>query len=78
MRTNLCLPLLAVGSVLLLARCASDESDGRPVPGTVESTNSKTSENNTPRTNPNPNPEPASNPPGPSSDYHPVGSTPAQ
>jgi hypothetical protein len=78
MRTKLFLPLLAVGGAFVLARCASDESDGRPVPGTVESTNSKTSENNTPRTNPNPNPEPASNPPGPDSDSHPVGSTPPQ
>jgi hypothetical protein len=63
MRINLCLPLLAVGSVLVLARCASDESNGQPIPGTVESTNSKTSENNTPRVNPTPNPEPDSQPP---------------
>jgi hypothetical protein len=42
----------------------------------VQSTDSKTSENNTPQTNPNPNPEPASNPPGPQSDEHPVGVAP--
>ena len=34
--------------------------------------------NNTPRTNPTPNPEPASNPPGPQSDMHPVGTVPPQ
>jgi hypothetical protein len=56
------LPLIVVGSVLALVGCASDENDGRPVPGTLQSTDSKNSENNTPRTNPTPNPEPASQP----------------
>ena len=63
--------ILSLGSVLSLCSCASS-GDSRPIPGTVESTDSKTSENNTPRTNPTPNPEPASNPPGPQSDVQPV------
>jgi hypothetical protein len=75
MKKHFYLPLLAAGAVLSLAGCASDQ-DTRPVPGTVQSTDSKTSENNTPRTNPNPNPEPASNPPGPQADEHPVGTAP--
>jgi hypothetical protein len=64
-----------LGVALTLCGCASDE-DTRPVPGTVQSTDTKTSENNTPSTNPNPNPEPASNPPGPQSDMHPTGVAP--
>lgn len=75
MKTHSYLAVTALGAALALAGCSSD-SDNRPVPGTVESTDSKTSENNTPRTNPNPNPEPASNPPGPESDVHPVGVPP--
>ena len=71
MRTNLYLPLLVVGSLLAVVGCASDESD-KPIPGTLQSTDSKNSENNTPRVNPTPNPEPESNPPGPASDYRPV------
>lgn len=71
MKKHFYLSLLAASAILGLVGCASDE-DNRPVPGTVESTNSKTSENNTPRTNPTPNPEPASNPPGPQSDMRPV------
>jgi hypothetical protein len=71
MKTNPYLPLVLLGSVLTLGGCASSD-DSRPVPGTVESTDSKNSENNTPRTNPTPNPEPASNPPGPQSDMRPV------
>ena len=62
---------------MTVAGCASSD-DNRPIPGTVESTDTKNSENNTPRTNPTPNPEPASNPPGPDSDVHPVGTTPPQ
>jgi hypothetical protein len=55
------LPLLLLGSVLALSACVSDE-DTRPIPGTLQSTDSKNSENNTPRTNPTPNPEPGSSP----------------
>jgi len=52
--------------VLCSAGCATTE-DNRPIPGTVESTDTKknAAQNNTPRTNPTPNPEPASQPPGP-------------
>ncbi len=72
------LPLLAIGTIFLSA-CA-DSGDDRPIPGTVEATSTKDNANinNTPRTNPTPNPEPASNPPGPMSDYHPVGTVPPQ
>ena len=77
MKTYSILPSALVGAALVLCSCASDESN-QPAPGTVGSTDSKTSENNTPRTNPTPNPEPASNPPGPQSDVHPVGTVPAQ
>jgi hypothetical protein len=52
---------LILGGVLSLFGCASSDDD-RPVPGTLQSTDSKNSENNTPRTNPTPNPEPASQP----------------
>lgn len=75
MKTSYYLPILLAGTVLTLCSCATDE-DTRPIPGTVQSTDTKTSENNTPQTNPNPNPEPASNPPGPQSDEHPVGVAP--
>ena len=68
MKIRYYLPVL-FGAILNLTSCATSD-DNRPIPGTVESTDSKNSENNTPRTNPTPNPEPASNPPGP--DYHPV------
>jgi hypothetical protein len=73
------LPALAIGAALLLAACA-DSGDDRPIPGTLEATSTKDNANmnNTPRTNPTPNPEPASNPPGPMSDYHPVGTVPPQ
>ena len=71
MKTYRYLPLLVLVGVATLSGCASSGND-QPIPGTVESTNSKTSENNTPRTNPTPNPEPASNPPGPQSDMRPV------
>ncbi len=67
----MCLSLLSAVATLSLVACASDD-DSRPIPGTLQSTDSKTSENNTPRTNPTPNPEPASNPPGPQSDMRPV------
>jgi len=77
MKTNHYLAISLLGAVLTLCSCASDE-DTRPVPGTLQSTDTKNSENNTPRTNPNPNPEPASNPPGPDSDMHPVGTPPPQ
>lgn len=72
-------PLLVVGAMLCLAAC-TDSGDDRPIPGTVEATNTKwdAAQNNTPRTNPTPNPEPASNPPGPQSDMHPVGTVPPQ
>jgi hypothetical protein len=75
MKTQSYLAVTMLGVALAIVGCSSDE-DNRPVPGTVESTDSKTSENNTPQTNPNPNPEPASNPPGPQSDEHPVGVPP--
>jgi hypothetical protein len=73
------LPLLCMGAILSLAACA-DSNDGRPIPGTLESTSTKNNSNinNTPRTNPTPNPEPASNPPGADSDRHPVGTVPPQ
>ncbi len=60
-KNGLLLAVAAVTLVLPLCGCASDE-DNRPVPGTVESTDSKNSENNTPRTNPTPNPEPGTMP----------------
>ncbi len=75
MKSQSYLAVTFLTAALALAGCASDD-DTRPVPGTVQSTDSKTSENNTPQTNPNPNPEPASNPPGPQSDMHPVGVPP--
>jgi hypothetical protein len=75
MKIHPCLSATLLGAALSLVGCASD-SDSRPVPGTVQSTDTKTSENNTPSTNPNPNPEPASNPPGPQSDMHPAGVAP--
>ena len=66
MKAKLLLPLLVAGTALSLCACVSNNNDGRPIPGTVESTNDKwdSAQNNTPRTNPTPNPEPASNPPG--------------
>ena len=73
------IPALAAGLILSLTACA-DSGDNRPIPGTVEATSTKDNANinNTPRTNPTPNPEPASNPPGPDSDRHAVGTVPAQ
>ncbi len=69
MKMNHYMPLLLLGSVLVLAGCETTYSnEGRPIPGTVQSTDSKNSMNNTPRVNPTPNPEPESNPPGPDSD----------
>lgn len=62
---------LVVLAALTMEGCATS-NDGRPIPGTLESTSSKNSQNNTPRTNPNPNPEPASNPPGPEGDRRPL------
>lgn len=62
MKTNLDMPVLVISAVLTLSSCATS-NDGRPIPGTVESTDSKNSENNTPRVNPTPNPEPDSQPP---------------
>jgi len=72
------IPLLAIGTIFLSA--CSNEADNRPIPGTIYATSTKDNSNinNTPRTNPTPNPEPASNPPGPLSDYHPVGTVPPQ
>jgi hypothetical protein len=75
MKSHTYLAISVLGATLALVGCASDD-DSRPVPGTVQSTDSKTSENNTPQTNPTPNPEPASNPPGPQSDEHPAGVAP--
>ena len=64
MKTNLYLPLLLVGVTLVVCSCASSNDD-RPIPGTVESTDTKkdAAQNNTPRTNPTPNPDPESQPP---------------
>jgi hypothetical protein len=62
---------MSFGTVFAMCGCASN-GDDRAVPGTLQSTDSKNSENNTPQTNPNPNPEPASNPPGAASDYRPA------
>lgn len=76
MKIHSYLAVTVFGASLALVGCADNNNDNQPVPGTLESTNSKTSENNTPRTNPTPNPEPASNPPGPQSDMHPVGTAP--
>jgi hypothetical protein len=58
------IPLLMAGMILTLTACSSD-NDGRPIPGTVEATNTKwdDAQNNTPRTNPTPNPDPDSQPP---------------
>jgi hypothetical protein len=57
---------LTVGAVCMLAPLgrAADNSAAPPIPGTVQSTDTKTSsaQNNTPRVNPTPNPEPASQP----------------
>jgi hypothetical protein len=53
--------LFALGGGALLCGCASG-GDNRPIPGTVGSTDSKNSENNTPRVNPTPNPDPESQP----------------
>jgi hypothetical protein len=78
MKINLSLTGVALLATFAVCGCASSDADSRAVPGTLQSTDSKNSENNTPRTNPTPNPEPASNPPGPQSDMHPVGSTPTQ
>ena len=61
MKTNRYQPLLSVGAVLTLCSCATSDDD-RAIPGTVQSTDSKNSENNTPRTNPTPNPDPESQP----------------
>jgi len=56
--------VMMVGSVLVLAGCASDNDD-RPIPGTLEATSTKDNSNinNTPRNNPTPNPDPDSQPP---------------
>jgi hypothetical protein len=62
MKTSLYLSILLFSGALALSSCATSD-DGRPIPGTLQSTDSKNSENNTPRVNPTPNPEPASNPP---------------
>jgi hypothetical protein len=64
MKTNLYLPILLVGATLVVCSCASSD-DGRPIPGTLESTSTKddSNMNNTPRTNPTPNPDPESQPP---------------
>jgi hypothetical protein len=62
---------MSFGTVFAMCGCASTD-DNRAIPGTLQSTDSKNSENNTPQTNPTPNPEPASNPPGAASDYRPV------
>jgi hypothetical protein len=62
MKLNCYVPLLVLGGVLGLVGCASDDSD-KPIPGTLQSTDSKNSENNTPRVNPTPNPDPESQPP---------------
>jgi hypothetical protein len=62
-KTNGFFLAVAAAVVLPLCSCASDE-DNRPIPGTVESTDTKkdANENNTPRTNPTPNPEPGTMP----------------
>jgi hypothetical protein len=64
MKAILYLPVFAVVSVLSITGCGSS-GDNRPIPGTVEATDTKkdAAQNNTPRTNPTPNPEPASQPP---------------
>ena len=64
MKTPLYLPLCVLGTVFVLAGCASSEDD-RPIPGTVEATSTKDNANinNTPRNNPTPNPDPDSQPP---------------
>ncbi len=76
MKTHSYLAVTLFSAVVALTGCASDDADTRAIPGTLQSTDSKNSENNTPQTNPTPNPEPASNPPGPQSDMHPVGVAP--
>lgn len=58
--------LAVVGTVCLLAPLgyAADNTATPPIPGTVQSTDTKTSsaQNNTPRVNPTPNPDPESQP----------------
>jgi hypothetical protein len=61
MKISSYLPLLAIGGAVALSACSTTE-DNRPIPGTVEATDSKNSENNTPRVNPTPNPDPESQP----------------
>ncbi len=53
---------MSLGTLFSLCGCASS-GDDRPIPGTLQSTDSKNSENNTPRVNPTPNPDPESQPP---------------
>ncbi|MCE0483390.1 MAG: hypothetical protein LV479_04025 [Methylacidiphilales bacterium] len=60
MKRHLYVPWLLLSFVLV--GCATSDN-GRPIPGTLESTDSKNSENNTPRTNSTPNPDPESQPP---------------
>ena len=64
MKTNLYLPLLVIGATFAVCSCATSNDD-RPIPGTLESTNTKNNANmnNTPRNNPTPNPDPDSQPP---------------
>ncbi len=64
MKTNHCVPLLILGTLLAVSGCSSS-GDDRPIPGTVEATSTKDNSNinNTPRNNPTPNPDPDSQPP---------------
>ncbi len=69
-KNNINMPVFIVSALITLCVCSCATSDdNRPIPGTVESTDTKKSEaqNNTPRTNPTPNPEPDSQPAGPGS-----------
>ena len=80
MKTYLYLTVL--GAVLVPGVLqAADNTAQPPVPGTVQSTDTKSSsaQNNTPRVNPTPNPEPASQP-ADSTTVHsvPVQNTPGQ
>jgi hypothetical protein len=57
--------LCALGAILSIGSVAyAADNSGNP-PGTVQSTDTKTSsaQNNTPRVNPTPNPDPSSKPP---------------
>jgi len=66
MKTNSYLPTLVLGALMAMTSLgyAAANCVVPPIPGTLESTDTKTScaQNNTPRVNPTPNPDPESQP----------------